>query len=338
MRIIILAGGSGSRLWPLSKQDFPKQFLKLGSAYSLLQETVRRFLDTYPLFIVTNHLYEPFVKEQLKQIQAEHVPILAEPTRRNTAPAIALALRFLEEFDGISPDEPLLMLPSDHLLAPRELFFAYLAKVEAAISRGKLVLFGIQPTRSETAFGYMKIGKTYDEFCYNVDQFVEKPDGKRAELFIQNPLYYWNSGMLAFSGRSLWQELEQHLPKVAELRQWSWADCLDRFYLLPDISIDYGIIEKTHSVVSCPLPIKWSDLGSWDLVYESLEKDRERNVTIGKVANLDTKRCLFIASEKKIAAIGLEDLVVVDTKDVLFISKKKEAHRLKELLQMFELL
>lgn len=334
MHVIILAGGSGSRLWPLSKEEYPKQFLTLGGSYSLLQETVRRFLGKYPLLVVTNLAYENLVKEQLREIGASDIPILTEPTRRNTAPAIGLSLRFLEHLG--EKVESALVLPSDHSLAPKELFFEHLANIESAIQRKKLVLFGIQPARAETGFGYMKIGKPFDEFSYNVEEFVEKPDLKRAELFTQDPLYYWNSGMLAFSPRVMWDLLEKHRPEIAQLKKWSWSDCLENFYRLPDISIDYAVIEKTSDVVSCPLPIKWSDLGTWDLVYTALEKDSRQNVKIGDVLELETKKCLFMGNGKTIAAVGLEDVFVVDTKDVLFVGKRGEAHKVKELLQLWK--
>ncbi len=334
MHVVILAGGSGSRLWPLSREEYPKQFLTLGGPVSLLQETVRRFLGSYPLLVVTNYSYEALVKKQLAAIGAEGVAVLTEPTRRNTAPAIALSLRYLEHL-GQKP-ESVLILPSDHLLAPKELFFESLANIESAIQRKKLVLFGIQPARAETGFGYMKIGKPFDEFSYMVERFVEKPDLKRATSFIQDPLYYWNSGMLAFSPSHMWELFEIHLPAISQLKRESWNECLENFYLLPDISIDYAVIEKTSDVVSCPLPIKWSDLGSWDLVYTALEKDGQLNVKIGDVLEWETKKCLFMGGEKTIAALGLEDVFVVDTKDILFVGKRGEAHKVRELLQLWK--
>lgn len=330
MQIVILAGGLGSRLWPLSQENYPKQFLTLGGKFSLLQETVLRFLDQYPLLIVTNVAYEAIVKKQLGVIGAGQVPVLAEPARKNTAPAIALALRFLEERG--QQNEPLLILPSDHLLAPKELFFEYLTRIEPTVLKGKLVIFGIQPTKAETGFGYMKIGKSFDEFCYNVDEFVEKPDLKRAESFIQNPLYYWNSGMLASTFDFLWQMFQKHLPKLAQLKKWSWEECLKNFEHLPNISIDYGVIEKSDAIVSCPLHIKWSDLGSWDLVYEALEKDAEQNVKIGDATLIGTKKSLFSSHKKKIVAVGVEDLLVVETEDTIFVGKKGEAHRLSNMV------
>jgi Mannose-1-phosphate guanylyltransferase len=298
MYVVILAGGSGTRLWPLSREDFPKQFLTLFGSYSLLQETVLRFLKKYPLLIVTQASYEPLVKKQLEAIGASHVPILAEPARRSTAPAIALALRFLEETKRIGQADPLLVLPSDHWLKPQEIFLDYITQIKPAIKRGKIVTFGISPQTPETGFGYIKMGAPFDSVCRHVDQFVEKPNLEKAEQFLKDPSFYWNSGMLAFSPSSMWEEFALHLPLLAQLRTRSWADCLEHFSLLPDISIDYGVIEKTNRAVSCPLALQWSDLGSWEHVYQALEKDQQENVSLGRVVSSDNKRCLIVGGKK----------------------------------------
>ena len=336
MYIVILAGGSGTRLWPLSREALPKQFLTFQGSYSLLQETALRFLGKYPLLIVTQEAYKPLVKAQMDAIGALDVPILAEPARRNTAPAIALALRFLQETKQISPEDHLLVVPSDHWLKPNEVFLNYLTQVEPALHQGKIVSFGISPKMPETGFGYIKLGHYFDGACFHVEQFVEKPKLERALQFLQDPNYYWNSGMLAFSASTMWEELSLHLPSLAQLRTWSWADCLEYFCFLPDISIDYGVIEKTDRIVACPLALQWSDLGSWEHVYQAFEKDAQENVSLGTSVPVDTKRCLIMGKEKIIATVGVEDLVIIDTDDVLFVAKRQESQKIKMLVEQLE--
>lgn len=329
MHVVILAGGSGIRLWPLSKEAFPKQFLNFLGPYSLLQETVLRFLGKYPLLIVTQLSYEHLVKEQLEAIGAGGVAILIEPARKNTAPAIALALRFLEEIKQIGPDEPLLVLPSDHHLGPNDVFLNQLKTVQSTAMQRKIVTFGISPKTPETGFGYIKKGTPFDSNCWHVERFIEKPNLEMAEAFLQDPHFYWNSGMFVFTPSSMWEELALHLPAIAQLREWSWPDCLEYFCFFPDISIDYGVIEKTSRAVVCPLALEWSDLGSWESIYQTFGKDSEENVSLGKTVLINTKKSLIVSKKNKVVAIGLEDLVIVNTEDTLFIAKRKEAQQIK---------
>lgn len=336
MHVVILAGGSGMRLWPLSREAFPKQFLTFFGSHSLLQETVLRFFGKYPILIVTGAPYEGLVKKQLEAIGAGCVLVLAEPARKNTAPAIALALRFLQETKQIGEEEPILVLPSDHWLEPRSVFLDCLTLIRPAVLQGKIVAFGISPKTPETGFGYIKMGVPFDSICCHIDQFVEKPSIEKAEEFLQNPKFYWNSGVLAFTSSSMWKELALHLPALAQLQHWSWSDCLKHFCFLPDISIDYGVIEKTSSAVACPLKLQWSDLGSWESIYQAFEKDSQENVCLGKAAVFDTKRSLIISKKKKVAVIGLEDVVIVDTEDALFVAKRNEAQKIKVCLEEYD--
>ncbi len=333
MHVVILAGGSGTRLWPLSRESFPKQFLTLHGPYSLLQETVLRFVEKYPILIVTQSSYERIVQRQLEQIGAGNVSILAEPARRSTAPAIALALRFLEETRQIGPKDPLLIVPSDHWLYPESSFLHYLDQIKSSVYEGKIVTFGVPPAHPETGFGYMKMGEPFDLVCYHVDQFVEKPSLERAEIFFQDPAYYWNLGILAFSSSTMWEAFSLYLPALFQLRGWAWADCLEYFCFLPNISIDYGVIEKSRQTVMCPLTLQWSDLGNWEHVYQTSTKDQDENATFGEVSLVNTRRCLIKTNRKMVAMIDLEDLVVVDGEDVLLIAKRDGISKIKTFVE-----
>ncbi|MDP1608341.1 MAG: sugar phosphate nucleotidyltransferase [Chlamydiales bacterium] len=331
MHVVILAGGEGTRLWPMSRQERPKQFLSLCGPHSLLQETVLRFLNKHPVVIVTQACYEELVFKQLEAVSASHLPVVIEPARKNTAAAIALALRFLEESKDLKPDDPVLVVPSDHWISPQEVFLDYMLKVEPAVKLGKIVTFGICPTKPETGFGYIQLDRPFDSCCYHVKQFVEKPTRQRAEQFISDPMYYWNSGMFAFSSSAMWQAFALYFPALSSLQTQSWTECLHSFSSLPSISIDYAVIEKTDQIVSCPLPIRWSDMGSWENLYEFLEKDQQLNVKRGDILAVDTEKCLIFGDKKKIAAIGLEEMIIIDTEDVIFIGKKKDAQKIRDL-------
>lgn len=336
MNIIVLAGGGGTRLWPLSRQDFPKQFLHFGDHLSLLQKTVGRFLRApfvKNVMVATNHQYLSLVETQLKKIAAEkRAEILLEPVKRNTAPAIAIAVKYLQERQGITDDDVILVMPSDHLIEPESVFLRFIEDVQP-MARDQIVLFGIRPTRPETGYGYIQIGEKHEGSIYQVKRFVEKPDRQRAEQYLASHDYYWNAGIFTFCPRVFWQEIKQYAPEIEERMRGDYASCLEHFAEITDVSFDYAVLEKTKKVAICPMPISWSDVGSWDSLYDALAKDQNQNVKMGNVLDIDTRNSLIIGGKKLISTIGMEDVLIVETDDATFISKKGESQKVKELVQ-----
>jgi mannose-1-phosphate guanylyltransferase/mannose-6-phosphate isomerase len=328
VKAIVLAGGGGIRLWPLSTEDFPKQFLSFGSKRSLLQKTVDRLLSAPfidEIIISTNDLYLPLVEKQLPK----HVRILVEPCRRNTAPAIALAVKLLE--NTCKATEPILVVPSDHLIEPEAVFLNALEQVQSI--EQKIITFGIRPTRPETGYGYIEIADRFNGSCFKVRRFVEKPNREKAEEYIHNPNFFWNSGIFLFTLETFWQQLALHCPDLNQFFEGSLQDAINQFKQMPHESIDYALMEKTDEIVIHPLAVSWSDVGSWDSVYEAMEKDEDRNVKIGQIITVDTKNSLIIGGKRVVSTIGLEDLLIVETEEAVLISKKGESQRVRSLLE-----
>lgn len=326
MQIVILAGGGGTRLWPLSKKGFPKQFMQFGDGKSLLQKTVIRFLEApfvESILISTNALYGPLVEAQIAKIDfKKKCKILIEPASKNTAPAICLAVK------EIGKNCPILISPADHFLEPATSFYTAIEKVIPLLSRHKIVTFGIKPIRPETGYGYIKLGKKTKDGLYEVSAFVEKPPVEKAMLFLQSQKYLWNSGMFAFTAETFWKEMEIHAAEI--------ANGLSNFSSLPNISIDYALMEKTKNIEVLPIDISWSDIGSWDRVYDLLKKDENQNVTSGNVIALDTKNSLILGGKKLISTIGLEDILIVETEDALFIAKKGHSEKVRRIIEKME--
>ncbi len=328
MKIIILAGGSGTRLWPYSRSSFPKQFLHFGDQKSLLQKTIERFIGPYrptDLLIVTNQAYYHLVKTQAREISSElENQILIEPERKNTAPAIALGISFLLK-EGVSPNETVLVCSSDHLISPVEKFLDAIEKGEHFASQGNHVIFGIRPHKPETGYGYIKAKHLLADGVYAVEEFVEKPNLELAQEYLLDGNYLWNSGIFLFHIETFLKEMQQHCPSIFD-------QCFSNFVDMPDISIDYALMEKSKKSVVLPLDLTWSDVGSWDSVYDLLEKDENQNAKIGNVLDIDTQNCLIMGGKRLISTIGLNDLLVIETDDALFIGKKGESQRVKNLV------
>ncbi|PIS02104.1 MAG: mannose-1-phosphate guanylyltransferase/mannose-6-phosphate isomerase [Chlamydiae bacterium CG10_big_fil_rev_8_21_14_0_10_42_34] len=336
MKAIVLAGGGGTRLWPLSREHLPKQFLKFGEGLSLLQRTVNRlqkapFIDD--VVVATSEHHFALVKEHLDKIGAD-CRIFVEPVRKNTAPAIALAIKILQEECGAKENEPILVVPSDHLIEPEVVFLHAIEQVISSVSTtNKIITFGIRPTKPETGYGYIEIGKEFDSLTFEAKRFIEKPDLKTAEKYVENPNFFWNSGMFLFSMATFWEQVKLHCPELGYLFKLEAKEVREQFERLPDISIDYAIMEKSKEILVCPLAISWSDVGSWDSVYDAMEKDHNQNVTVGQVMAIDTTNSLIIGGKRIISTIGLDDLLIVETEDAILISKKGESQRVKALLE-----
>lgn len=340
---VIMAGGSGSRLWPLSRQLNPKQFLALTDAQlSMLQSTIRRLdgLEAGLPLLICNEQHRFLAAEQLRQLGMEQTSILLEPVGRNTAPAIALAaLQATQEGD----DPILLVLAADHLIPDVDAFHSSIRAAMPFAIGGKLVTFGIVPTNPETGYGYIEKGKELGEGGFAVNRFVEKPSLNTAEEYLASGEYFWNSGMFLFRASRYLNELERHQPSIlSACRQALAAGTQDMHFIrvdaaafsaCPEDSVDYAVMEKTKDAVMVPLDAGWSDVGSWTALWNASNKDAEGNVFKGDVLGHATRNSFVHADSRLVATLGVEDLVIVETKDAVLVAHKNQAQDVKNIVE-----
>ncbi len=345
IRPVILSGGSGTRLWPLSRAAYPKQLMPLVSDRSLLQETVERVADPTafaPPILVCNDEHRFLVAEQLRGLGRKVEAILLEPMARNTAPAVAAAAMLA------GPEALILVLPSDHYIAKKEKFLAAVEKAAGAAALGKLVTFGIEPTGPETGYGYIRKGAAIAGApgCHAVAAFVEKPDVATAERYLASGEYLWNGGMFLFRADRLLEELGRFEPAmvaavrkaVAGARQDLDFTRLDKeaFAEAPSRSIDYALMEKTGEAAVVPVDMGWTDVGSWASLWDVAEKDAAGNALIGDVIAANVKNSYIRSESRLVAAIGLENIVLVETVDAVMAVSRERAQDLRLIIDRLQ--
>lgn len=328
---IILCGGSGTRLWPLSRKNYPKQFLSLYGENSLLRETYLRMRKIMPpenIILVTNQDNFFNVFNQIKGIEKNLVQqnVLAEPASLNTAPAIALAVKFIAETKKSKPSEPLIILPSDHYIGD-EAKFLKTVTVAAGQAKDNIGVIGITPTKPETGYGYIKKGKK-EKYFYKVLEFKEKPDKRTAEKYLKSGKYVWNSGMYISNEKTFSEELEKHCPKISREYKKNYADFVKNFKKLPSISIDYAISEKSQKLVVFEGNFNWSDIGSFDSLAEIRLKDKNP-----RHLNFDSKGVyVHTDSNRLVATLGVENINIVETADCVLVQKVGRAEEVKKIV------
>ncbi|NKI18409.1 mannose-1-phosphate guanylyltransferase/mannose-6-phosphate isomerase [Spongiibacter sp. KMU-166] len=341
---VIMAGGSGSRLWPASRGLYPKQFLPLAGDQTMLQETLARLegVETEGSLVICNEEHRFIVAQQAQECGANLGSIILEPVGRNTAPAIALAAFELLEKES-SP--LMLVMAADHLIRDVPAFQAAVARARVEAAAGKLVTFGIVPESAHTGYGYIKRGAASGE-AYDVAQFVEKPDAETARSYLDDGGYYWNSGMFMFAANVYLDELKQHRPDIYAACEQAWqqkqrdVDFLrvgkDAFMACPDDSVDYAVMEKTDRAVVLPLSAGWSDVGAWSSLWEVGDANEDGNVLFGDVLSHDTHNSYIRSEHRLVATVGLKDVVVVESNDAILVADKHRVQEVKKIVEQLK--
>lgn len=340
---VILSGGSGTRLWPLSRSSHPKQFLPLVSEKTMFQETILRLQGVdgiQPPLGICNESHRFMMAEQFRELRSQPASIILEPVGKNTAPVAALAALFAS-----SPDEVLLILAADHVIGNVNAFQTAVKQAEVLAKQGSMVMFGIVPTKPETGYGYIKRGRAI-EGAYTVGAFKEKPELAVAEEYIESGEYYWNSGMFAFTAGQYLEELEKFSPDILNACRKAFDKAVvdkdflrldkEEFSRCPANSIDYAVMEETDKGVVIPLDADWSDVGSWSSLWEIANKDEANNAVFGDVISQDTKDCYLHADSRLVSTVGVENLIIVETDDAVLVADKNKVQNVKEIVEQLK--
>ena len=333
---LILAGGSGSRLWPLSRELYPKQLLNIENTESLLQETFARLQECIPaenIISMTGVKHSSNVKYQLSSLYND-AKVLSEPISKNTAPAIILGCKYIVE--NCNEDPVILAVPSDHIIKDAKAFAETVKRGESLAQAGYVVTFGIKPSYPETGYGYINTDTKAIEGGFKVNCFVEKPNAELAKKYILEGNYYWNSGIFMFKASTLLEEVKNLAPEVfGLLKNFNFSNSSEipftEYDKMPNISIDYAIMEKSNKIALVELKSDWNDLGSWKSIYDVSKKDENGNVKIGHVIDEGSKNSFVYSSSKLVATIGLEDVVLVETEDAVLACKADKTQEVKKI-------
>jgi len=337
VKAVIMAGGKGERFWPLSRERFPKQLLSLVGKRSLLQETVERIQPLIPpedILVVTRRPLGRAVERQLLQTPRKN--IISEPTGKNTAPCIGLVAKMIKE------DAVMVILPADHIIKPQRKFLDTLRKAIAiARETENLITIGVKPTYPATGYGYIEVGTKYRRQgtrdkpqVFRVKRFVEKPDKRKAESFIKSGRFLWNSGMFVWKKSVILEAIRRYIPSLYRGLEMVSSKNISKLYpKLPDVSIDYGIMEKAKNSLVMPANFSWEDVGSWESLDKFLSRDENKNAIIGRVSTIDSRNCMMVNRKGLLSAIGVSDLIIVSTEDATLVFPKGKGQEVKRLVE-----
>ena len=339
---VILSGGAGTRLWPLSRSQYPKQFLSLAAQNTMIQETVLRLenIDVASPIVICNESHRFIVADQLAQINVQNPFIILEPLGRNTAPAIAAGAFKAQAMDK---DAVMVVLPSDHVIQNKDVLAAGVELACKTAAEGFLVTFGITPTAPETGYGYIKAQVKNGDSVFTLDRFVEKPNRETAQKYLDSGEYFWNSGMFVFKAAAYLEELRRFEPAIHESVREAYDKAavdvdfirLDRdcFAASPVCSIDYAVMERTDRGKVIPLDAGWNDVGAWSALWEVNEKDGNQNVIFGDVLTHDTEASYIYSQSRLVATVGLKNAVVVETKDAVLVADRNQVQGVKDIVE-----
>lgn len=351
MKVLILSGGNGERLWPISRASFPKQFLKIEDGHSFFQKTALRALSLENISeIITatnkNHLF--YSVDEYKKIQVKSkLTFLLEPFSKNTAAPVAIASIYCSSFN----DEPLLILPSDHIVENNQELIEKIHLAMTAVNLGKIVTLGVKPTVGHTGYGYIKTGEKLLDHVYEVDKFFEKPSFIDAEKYLKNEEFYWNSGMLISRPSKIIEEFEKQSPEFFNTIKKAWENKIEdellghKLYFIPEsyfeemknVSIDYEILEKSDNCTVIPVDCGWKDVGSWEEFSNLFKKESWGSQSNSETIQIDSNNIFIKTEGKLVAVIGVRDLVIIDTKDALLISDKKRTQEVKSIVEQLKM-